>query len=369
MRSALLDGVDRMRSATTAAQTCEDMTVLASTLYWEQVCKIRTRLGQRSHQSAGDCTALFRGLLLRHLFYQYARQIFPQLSGMLDVYGTWKWYHLHYGMDEQGRVQGVVTSDEEDNDKDKDKDKDGDEQGGQTRFESKRRLKWFMDQIAQGKHDHAFTCMARHTSSATNLDLGCDGMKHVQKLFTEIWALYKMDFPDTSAPNSALPSTELQMPVSSAGEYTPAHVKASNSIESEEEYHAKLSAYQEQCRKATENSTRDHIELRIAFVTESDPTTMGRKLDRVSFMREPGRKLFIYDSLVQDPLNWNKLRKENEAILPHRSQSEHDLSASWAGKPGHTEHNEGHIPLLQDRAATRSALRGHCGSHRAGGIR
>ena len=31
-RSALLDSLDRMRSATTAAQTCEDMTVLASTL-------------------------------------------------------------------------------------------------------------------------------------------------------------------------------------------------------------------------------------------------------------------------------------------------------------------------------------------------
>ena len=64
------------------------MTVLASTLYWEQVCKIRTSLGQRSNASAGDCTALFRGLLLRHLFYQYVRHIFPQLSEMLVVYGT-----------------------------------------------------------------------------------------------------------------------------------------------------------------------------------------------------------------------------------------------------------------------------------------
>ena len=70
-----------------------------------------------------------------------------------------------------------------------------------------------------------------------------------------------------------------------------------------------MSAYQEQCRKAFDDSTREHIELRIAFVTESDPQTMGRKLDRVSFMRELGRKLFIYDSLVQDPINWNKLRR------------------------------------------------------------
>ena len=140
--------------------------------------------------------------------------------------------------------------------------------------------------------------MARHTSSATNLDLGCEGMKHVQQLISDIWALYKMDFPNTSDSNSAaLPSTELHVPLLIAGEYTPAHVRASSSIESEEEYHATLSAYQEQCRKLLEESTMEYIELRIAFVTESDPQTMNRKLDRVSFMRELGRKLFIYDSM------------------------------------------------------------------------
>jgi len=96
-------------------------------------------------------------------------------------------------------------------------------------------------------------------------------MTNVQNVVSEIWALYKTDFPDTTASISALPSTELHMPVLDAGEYTPAHVKASNSIESEEEYHTKLSAYQEQCRKALDDSTREHIELRIAFVTESDP--------------------------------------------------------------------------------------------------
>ena len=104
-RSALLDGLDRMRSATTAAQTCEDMTVLASTLYWEQVCKIRTRLGQRSKASAGDWAALFRAVWISHLFYEYVRLILSKLNDLLDVYGTWKWYQLHYGMDEQGRLQ------------------------------------------------------------------------------------------------------------------------------------------------------------------------------------------------------------------------------------------------------------------------
>ena len=36
----------------------------------------------------------------------------------------------------------------------------------------------------------------------------------------------------------------------------------------------------------------EYIELRIAFVTESDPLTMSRKLDRVACVRELGRKLF-----------------------------------------------------------------------------
>ena len=56
------------------------------------------------------------------------------------------------------------------------------EQGCQTRFESKRKLNVLMDQVARGRHDHVFTCMARHTLSANNLDLGCEGMQNVQKV-------------------------------------------------------------------------------------------------------------------------------------------------------------------------------------------
>ena len=89
-------------------------------------------------------------------------------------------------MDEQGRLQqGVATSDAED------KDQDGEEQGCQTRFKSKRKLKSFMDQVARGRRDHSFTCMARHMLSANDLDLACQGLKNVQKGVSDIWALYE----------------------------------------------------------------------------------------------------------------------------------------------------------------------------------
>ena len=55
-----------------------------------------------------------------------------------------KWYQLHCGMDENGRLQqGVATSDDEDNGHDKSAD------GCQTRFESKRKLQVFIDHISR----------------------------------------------------------------------------------------------------------------------------------------------------------------------------------------------------------------------------
>ena len=66
-----------------------------------------------------------------------------------------------------------------------------------------------MDQIAKGKMDNSFSSMARHTSWATNLDLGCEGMRHIQRQIIDIWALCKADFPDMPRMPEALPSAEI----------------------------------------------------------------------------------------------------------------------------------------------------------------
>ena len=329
-RTALLDQLNPMRSATTAAQTPEEMTTLVKILFWEQTCRIRTSLGQRSRGSGGDSTALFRAILLRQLFFRYMQQLFPKLHDVLSASGTWKWYLQNYGMDEHGRLHknaDALSSDEEDEKKNQ-----IDNEPNQTRFESKRKAKALVDQIGKGKHDHAFTCMARHTSSATNLDLGCDGMKVIHKQVQDIYALYKEEFPDAPASGAVLPSTEIQMP-NCAGAYTPAQVKATTAIESEEEYQAKLSAYNEQCRQALDQSTKEYVEQRIAFIiSEMDAPKIAKKLERVSFMREPGRKVFIYDSLCQEPLNWTKLRKLKRSFLTGARVNLHCQQAGQVGQ-------------------------------------
>ena len=90
-RYCLLAGLATMRSAATAAPSEEQMLTLVMTLFWEQACNIRTSLeGRTKVGGGGNATALLRGILLRHLFYQYVQQIFPKLDGILSGCGTWK---------------------------------------------------------------------------------------------------------------------------------------------------------------------------------------------------------------------------------------------------------------------------------------
>ena len=238
-RFCLLDSAATMRSAVTAAQTEEQMTTLVKTLFWEQTCKVRTSLeGRTKVGGGGNSTALLRAMLLRHLFYQYIQQIFPKLVDILGIYGTWKFYGEMYGMDEHGRMNATDSSESEDH-----QEQNTQDEGPQTRFESKHKLKLLMDGVAKGRHDTMFVSMTRVVGSAVNLNLGCEGMATVHKFVNDIFTLYNAEFPDTPQGAVSLPSTEINVNAS-AGVYTPAHVKASSRIETAEEYQEKLSAYQ-----------------------------------------------------------------------------------------------------------------------------
>ena len=84
-----------------------------------------------------------------------------------------------------------------------------------------------------------------------------------------------------------------------------------NTIESKEEYQANLFSYLEHCRRAVKDSTEAYVDQRIALIISTlESAKVARKLERVMFMKEPGRKLFFYDSFCREPLNWTSM-KEN----------------------------------------------------------
>ena len=66
-------------------------------------------------------------------------------------------------------------------------------------------------------------------------------------------------------------------------------------------------------------------------ISELDSQKIDNKMGRVSFMKEPGRKLFLYDSLCQDPLNWTKLRKMKRSFL---TGAKVNMTCQQAGQQG-----------------------------------
>ena len=93
-------------------------------------------------------------------------------------------------------------------------------------------------------------------------------------------------------------------------------MRASNKIESEEEYNAGKAAWLSQCEKATEESVEQYIASMIVLVTAAyETTSIEQKLKRIPFMSEPGRKLFIYDSFCKDPANWLNIKKNRRNVF------------------------------------------------------
>ena len=155
--------------------------------------------------------------------------------------------------------------------------------------------------------------LGKEQGGASNLDLSRECMRTVKAKIQEIWSDYVADFPQQPPEPvvaTQVPSAQVDNGIDGRG----TTVRASNKIESEEEYNAGKAAWLSQCEKATEESVEQYIASMIVLVTAAyETTSIEQKLRRIPFMSEPGRKLFIYDSFCKDPANWlnNKKNRRN----------------------------------------------------------
>ena len=82
-------------------------------------------------------------------------------------------------------------------------------------------------------------------------------------------------------------------------------IKANARIKSAQEYQLGLAQWAKQCETAVEESTLDYIDAMVVIVAcEHETTPIVERLRKVLFMNEPGRKLFLYDSLCREPVEW-----------------------------------------------------------------
>lgn len=316
-REALLDAFRNLRAAATACPTAAEFATLLETLFYEQTCKMRRSVAPKGRGHDTDATQIFRGIILRHVFFKYLRQIFPRLADSIAEFGTWMWYHRKYGMTETGRLSQELAGDSDD---EPDTPAKGlcPEQDEPSRFPSKMKLIKVCEAVATGKHDWGFTSLAKLMGNATTLDLGAEPMRTLQSKVQEIWSDYVADFPENPRNQPAsMPSTTIEEGQHASGsDGTAPTVRATSAILTEEEYQARLATWMRECAQSVENSVNDYIGSMISMVvTGYDTVKIEQKLKRIPIMNEAGRKLFAYDSFCRDPLNWANIKKHKRSHL------------------------------------------------------
>ena len=174
-----------------------------------------------------------------------------------------------------------------------------------SRFESRVKLIRLCESLSRGKHDYALSTLGRETGGATQLDLSRECMKTVKLRITEISADYLVEFPRAQETTEA-PSVQ----ITDGGSASAAMVRTSSAIETEQEYTERKAEWMAQCEKALEESVDQYISSMVVLVVSPYETNqIDTKLQRIPFMKEPGRKLFVYDSLCKDPADWSSIKR------------------------------------------------------------
>ena len=152
---------------------------------------------------------------------------------------------------------------------------------------------------------------------AASLDLSCEPMRNLKAKIQQIWTDYISEFPPETV-SSEMPSATLdsQSPGGPADHdgITTVEVRASNRIENEQEYQLRLAAWGSACETAVNESVEQYIaSMIVLIVCDNDGSAIKQGLQRIPFMNEPGRKMFIYDSFCRDPVDWGVIKKHKRS--------------------------------------------------------
>ena len=135
-------------------------------------------------------------------------------------------------------------------------------------------------------------------------------MKTIQAKITLIMQEYQRDFPPVSA--EVYTSGPVTITSDSGGSVS---VKVSSVIESESEYEVKLAEHLSACHKAEADAVRQYINSRVVIVvSKCESSELAKHLKKVPLLNEPGKKLFKFDTLVHEPMNWDKLKAHKRAF-------------------------------------------------------
>ena len=186
-------------------------------------------------------------------------------------------------------------------------------------------------------------------------------MKTVNSKIQEVWVEYNKEFPPIQeiraqiAPNTTIEHAALGEP-SGLGEAT---VITSATIDSQEEYVRRQALHHDQCQKAEQESINEYINSCVVLVVaDYDSAKIEKKLKKIQFISEPGRKLFLYDALSRDPLDWATLKKQRRSYLSGANVAMTFTNQPWRRGWRHARCRQEHLPDISADAG-QPAQRGH----------
>ena len=328
-RNTLLDGITLLRAAATASGNAEEFELIVQMLYFEQVCKLRRSIAPKGRGHMTDATNAMRGIILRQALYAYLRQIFPKLADSISQFGSWKWFHEEYGMSETGQLKQELP-----NDSDDDPDTPGKgmcpSSEDPSRFASKAKLTKLCHLVAKGKHDWGFTQLGKTQGHASSLDLSAESMRTLKAKIQEIWTDYIAEFPPERV-SQEMPSATLDTQTPHSMQHA-TEIKATNRIENEHDYQLRLAAWGQSCENAVQEAVEDYISSTIVLIQcDYETAPIETRLRKIPFMSEPGRKLFAYDSLCREPVDWAAIKRHKRS---HFAGAKATMTLSQVGDEG-----------------------------------
>ena len=154
------------------------------------------------------------------------------------------------------------------------------------------------------------------TTAAHRLDLTSEAAAPIRKVIDQISALYNVDFPPTTGPNSA---------VVTSGTDTDAALTVVVKDEplTMSEYNAQLEQYNNTVTEL-DNSKVDYLlGFKILTVVDDmqDTAKLKRKLMNINLLADKRRNVFVHDELCAKPLDWDYLGKNHKSMFTPLKQT------------------------------------------------
>ena len=189
----------------------------------------------------------------------------------------------------------------------------------------------FAKSLMSNRYERTFTSMTREGekekggSDRLSLNLTLASAAILQRQFTAIAELYKVDFPveETTVPDASDAKDQVvhQLPGSSDA----VTVVLCNAIKDEAAYRERLERFNQEVAEFTAKEEKSYVNQRVILqVMEDDNDKLVSKLQRLPVLStERKRKLYMYDEHVARPFDWQAMKRNRKTVF-HPRQSDFD---------------------------------------------